>query len=96
MTRPPFTAHLCAQYPAAFERGFGCASFWVDHLAHAPDLTPQRIHHAIHHSTGVPFPVTAAVVGLAPEPAVEGFMLGVYGYVRWLSESHRSRNLHPR
>jgi hypothetical protein len=79
--RNPYQAHLCVQDPTAWEAGFRTADGWLRYLAHTEGLTPDRITQAIHHSSGVPFPHTAASVGLVHGPWVEGFMLGVYGLV---------------
>ena len=76
--RNPYDAHLCAQDPEAFKCGFDFAEFWVRHLA-ASSATPGGIYQAIKRSSGVPFSVTAAVVGLPPIAKAEGLMLGVYG-----------------
>jgi hypothetical protein len=78
--RDPYAAHLCAHDPTAWQQGFNFAGYWVDHLA-CSGATPAGIYQAIRHSTGVPFPVTAAAVNLPPDAKTEGFMLGVYGHV---------------
>lgn len=78
MTRPPYDAHLCAQDPQAFERGFRFGSNW-DVLISSDQA--EAIYQAVKDSTNIPFPQTAAKVGSTPTPWVEGFMLGVYGHV---------------
>jgi hypothetical protein len=77
MPRSPLGAHFCAENPVLWEAGFNFARLWTAKLA--PAGKADAIYLTVKHSTNVPFPETAAEVGLQPTPFVEGFMLGVYG-----------------
>jgi hypothetical protein len=77
--RNPYAAHLCAQDPTLFAAGFGFARVWVNKLA--PPGKAEQIHDAIRRSSNVAFTDTARSVDLKPSAFVEGFMLGVYGYL---------------
>jgi hypothetical protein len=79
MGRNPYQAHLCAQDPDGFERGFNFATTWLPVARLFEPARIEQIHRAIRDSTGVPFPQTAAKAWLDPTPWHEGFMLGVYG-----------------
>jgi len=79
VSRTPYDAHLCAQNPTLWEAGFNFARPWVEKLA--PPGKATEIHRVVKDSTGIPFPETAAKLGLQPGVFVEGFILGVYGVV---------------
>lgn len=73
MPRNPYDAHLCAQDPVAFKRGFDRAADWItEHPDQASD-----IYYAIKYSDGgADWPILGY---LSHTPEHEGLVLGVYG-----------------
>jgi len=76
MARNPYDAHLCAQDPDGFARGFERATGWI-RTAH-----PSRallVYAAVAASTDRSWPDTADLIGFRHTAYGEGLALGIYG-----------------